>query len=322
MSTPSSSLLLRTIELACRAPSVHNTQPWRWRVVEDAVIELYADRARQLPIADPSGRDLALSCGAAVHHSTVAARAVGLTPHVTLMPSSTDNDFLARIQLGPGHPTEGALEALAALEQRCTDRRRFTSWPVPDARLMHLAQAASGWGAYAVPITDVAARHRTELLMNSAMSSQESDPRFALEQRSWTEHGPADGVPTANADPASAGRTGSRPNRFAPQTSRPPDVLESTDGVIAICTAGDDQLEWLRAGEALGAMWLRATLDGLSIVPLSQVIEVVETRAALHQEIFAGMARPQILVRVGWQEISRAPLAPTPRRQLDVVVVP
>ena len=324
MTAPSSSLSRQVIELACRAPSVHNTQPWLWRIVGDDVIELYADRRRQLPVADPDGRNLALSCGAAVHHSTVAARALGLTPHVTLVPGDSDADLLARIALSPGHVTDGASEALAKLEARVTDRRRFTSWPVPEARVAHLAQAASGWGAYAVPISDVTARYRTELLLSRALVAQRADERYVEEQDSWTGHGTHDGVPPENAAPGPTNRPGARPHRYVAETEAAPvpDLLESTDSVIAICTAGDDQLEWLRAGEALSAMWLRATRDGLSLVPLSQVIEVAETRAALHQEVFAGMARPQILVRVGWQEISRTPLAPSPRRPLEDVLLP
>jgi hypothetical protein len=323
MSTPSPTLSRRLIELACRAPSVHNTQPWLWRIVDDTAVELLADRRRQLPVADPDGRDLALSCGAAVHHVTVAARALGLTPHVTLLPDSSDPDLLARIALSAGQVTDAAKTALTNLERRGTDRRRFTSWPVPEARLAHLAQAASGWGAYAVPITDVTARYRTEVLLSRALVAQKSDPRFVEEQQRWTDRGPGDGVPAANAVPAPVSPPGTRPQRFAPEVEQSPasDLLESTDGVIAICTAGDDQIEWLRAGEALSAMWLRATHDGLSLVPLSQVIEVDETRTALHQEIFAGMARPQILVRVGWQEISRTPLIPSPRRPLDDVLL-
>lgn len=324
MSTPSSSLSRRVIELACRAPSVHNTQPWLWRIVDDAVLEMHADRKRQLRVADPDGRDLALSCGAAVHHATVAARGLGLTPQVVLMPEAENTDLLARIALSPGTVSDGAKEALANLEARTTDRRRFTSWPVPEARLAHLAQAAAGWGAYAVPITDVTARYRTELLLTRALSAQKSDPRYVEEQASWTGHGTVDGVPPENAAPGPVNRPGARPHRFAPDDEEvpAPDLLESTDSVIAICTAGDDQVEWLRAGEALSAMWLRATRDGLSVVPLSQVVEVEETRTALHQEVFAGMARPQILVRVGWQEISRTPLAPSPRRPLEDVLLP
>jgi hypothetical protein len=77
----------------------------------------------------------------------------------------------------------------------------------------------------------------------------------------------------------------------------------------------------LQAGQALSALWLAATRDGLSIVPLSQVIENEETRLALHHEVFAGMASPQLLVRVGWQEISHPLPLRTPRRSLADVLL-
>ena len=67
--------LAEAVEHALRAPSVHNTQPWRWRVDAPSV-HLYSDASRQLPNIDPDGRDLMLSCGAALHHCVVALAAV------------------------------------------------------------------------------------------------------------------------------------------------------------------------------------------------------------------------------------------------------
>jgi len=326
MSTPTRSAALRVIELACRAPSVHNTQPWHWRVVDEATIELHADRSRQLHVSDPSGRNLALSCGAAIHHGYVAAQALGLTPAIELMPSRDDENLLARISLTSGAPTDKALETLQALEERCTDRRRFTSWPVPDSRLAHLAKAASGWGVHVIPIIDVTARFRAEQLLKRALAVQASDPRFAEELRKWTVHSRVQGIPMANAAPPSHGRPSTRPNRFvsasdaeAIEAAEAASVVESSDGLMAICSAADDLESWLGAGQALSALWLQATHDGLSIVPLSQVVEVDETRQALHQDVFDGMARPQILVRVGWLESSRSRLDRTPRRPVDEV---
>ncbi len=138
----------------------------------------------------------------------------------------------------------------------------------------------------------------------------------------WTEHSPVDGVPLPNAVPPSRVHTAGRPNRFEAEHQDSTAPLESSDGLMAICTALDDQRSWLDTGQVLSALWLRATQNGLSMVPLSQAIEVPETRKALHQEIFAGMARPQILLRIGWQEIGRASLSPTPRRPLSDVLLP
>jgi hypothetical protein len=296
-------------------------------VVNDATIELYADRGRQLQVSDPSGRNLALSCGAALHHGFVAAQALGLTADVDLMPSRDNEDLLARISLSSGTRTEEGLELLQALEERGTDRRRLTSWPVPDSRLADLAKAASGWGAFAIPITDVTGRFRAEELLKRALSAQATDPAFVEEQREWIEPNGVEGIPLANASPPDNGGPLSRPNRFAsasvadaPRAVDAARIVEDSDGLVAICSAADDQKSWLKAGQALSALWLQATRDGFSLVPLSQVVEVEETRQALHESVFDGLARPQILARIGWSEATRTPLRRSPRRPVDEVI--
>src|SRR6478735_2391437 len=103
MTKPSLPLVHELIRSACSAPSVHNTQPWSWRVLDLTTIELYADRGRQLSATDPRGRDLAISCGAALHQFVVAAEAFGLAAAVVLRPVKEDEELLARIQLTPGH---------------------------------------------------------------------------------------------------------------------------------------------------------------------------------------------------------------------------
>jgi hypothetical protein len=55
------------IELAARAPSIHNSQPWQC-LLTDETLQLYAARDRWLPATDADRRDLMLSCGAMLHH--------------------------------------------------------------------------------------------------------------------------------------------------------------------------------------------------------------------------------------------------------------
>ena len=96
--------------------------------------------------------------------------------------------------------------------------------------------------------------------------------------------------------------------------------LDSSDGLVVLCGYTDDPPDWLRTGEALSALWLRATLEGLSVVPLSQVIEVESTRLALQHDLLGGLAAPHLLVRLGWQSLSRKQLEPTSRRPVGEVL--
>jgi nitroreductase len=318
---PPPAAVRRVVELAARAPSVHNTQPWRWRDAGDGVLELYADRGRQLTAADPDGRNLTISCGTALHHAQVAAGALGWRARVERSPEGLGSDLLARLTLSRTRVPRDADELLTSIERRCTDRRRFTSWPVPDDRLTHLASRVTAWSGQAVPLVDVTQRFRAELLINRAVDRQRADRAVAEEQAHWVDHGAADGVPSSVL-PASHEVSVRRPGRFrtglADDDAR---EVEGSDGLIVICSEDDDRRAWLRAGEGLSALWLAATGEGLSVVPLSHVVEIAETRDALEYDVLDGRARPLIVVRVGWQAIGRSQLPRTPRRSVDDLLV-
>lgn len=280
----------RVVELACRAPSVHNTQPWRWRVSGDRV-ELHADRSRQLGVADPAGRNLLLSCGAALHHARVAAASLGYDATLTRRPDPARPDLLAVLELGRSRRERVVDSDLHVLLARRTDRRRFTAWPVEEELLHTLCHGVRARGVQAVPLTGVAERVRLGVLVARAAAVHEEDPGYAAEEHGWNS-------PT-------------RSNGLAP-----------SDGVVAVCTADDQPAAWVTAGEAMSGLWLQAAHAGLSVVPLSQVVEVEGTRRELHREVLGGLAHPQVLLRLGWQEMGRSDLPATPRRPLGEVLIP
>ena len=324
MSTPTLDLAHELIRTACSAPSIHNTQPWSWRVADDAgTIDLYADRSRQLTGTDAAGRDLVISCGAALHHLEVAARAFGLVPETTLLPDRTDPDLLARTRLLPGNATERDVELLAALENRVTDRRGFTDWDVPSSRLEHLAEKASTHGAHVMALTDPAQVVRTERLIEQARRTQLEDPAVAAELDEWTGRKGRDGVPPASAEPTRRPGVEPRVDRFSRRHEGPDEAhRDRTDALMVICTGADGVRAWLTAGQALAALWTAATAQGMGLTPQSQVIEVESTRRRLRRDVFDGMARPQMVVRVGWQEQGPPLQERTPRRSLEDVLLP
>ena len=69
------------VELACRAPSLHNSQPWRW-VASGASVDLFVDPRRTMTSTDRSPREAIISCGAALDHFRVAMAAVGWDTNV------------------------------------------------------------------------------------------------------------------------------------------------------------------------------------------------------------------------------------------------
>ena len=133
------------LTLAGRAPSVHNSQPWHWRIGADS-LHLYADPSRHLPSTDPDRRDMMISCGATLHHCTVALAAMGWHAKVHRLADGAEPDHLATIEVTAQPPDELEVMLAAAITRRRTDRRNYSSWPVPwgDIALMGARAARAG----------------------------------------------------------------------------------------------------------------------------------------------------------------------------------
>lgn len=309
-------VLRRLVELACLAPSVHNTQPWRWQAA-GAVVGLYADRSLQLPAEDPSGRNLLISCGAALDHFRVAAAALALDTEISRFPDPADADLLAEVRLRPGHPSSNAAADIDLLRTRCTDRRRFTSWPVPQMALEQLVEHARASGTRAVAVTDTGARFRLEVLARRAQDARALDLEAVREQGEWVGRGGLDGIPLAVL-PTTGSLASVRYGNGQAVDQRP--LVDGNDGVIVLGGDADDPAAWLRTGEGLSRLWLQATAEGLSVVPLSLPIEIDATRQSLRDDVLGARMTPHLLVRIGWQAIGRSQLPRTPRRAVADVL--
>lgn len=315
--TAPAAVVERLVGLACQAPSVHNTQPWLWEY-DGSRVTLRADLRRRLPAEDPQGRNLVISCGAALHHLQFAARALGWDTAVWRMPQHGDPAVLAQVAVARGPGAQVSRADLQLLRRRCTDRRRFTAWPVTEERLEPLCRVARRWGAISEPVAATTERFRLELLVNEACSAAELDGELVRERDRWVGRRGSDGIPLAvlpdNHHPH-------RHSRFAPGALTDRWVaINSGDGVIAIGGGSDDLGSWLRTGEALSALWLEATREGLSVVPLSQPIEIESIRCKIEQTVLGGAFQPHILIRVGWQPVGRSELPRTPRRAVSEVL--
>ena len=320
---PLTSVPLRDlVARSTRAPSVHNTQPWHWCVASEQV-SLFADSSRQLRYADPDGRDLVISCGAALHHLQVAAAAAGWKARIRRMPNPYNDAQLANVSFHPEQATPDALAALDALSRRRTDRRRPTSWPVPRERLDGLLALGPAAGVTVIAVVSHRARADLLQILAEAEKAQRLDRRYVDEIVSWTGRPDGEGIPsTSLLRPESATNSEMAPSRFpsgtlADHEAEPGPVAPA---LLAICTSSDDTASRLRAGEALSATLLQGTADGLAMIPLSQAIEVDRTRRLLQDELLGDSACPQIIVQVGWAAIAGAQIPLTPRRPVDDVL--
>ena len=313
------------IALANRAPSVHNTQPWQWRLGEHTV-HLFADTTRALPATDPDGRDLRLSCGAALHHLRVALLAAGWGTRVHRLPDPAHPLHLAAVETFPGRaPTAEELMLATAIEHRRSDRRMMSTWPVPAGLLRELTDAAASQGAVLLPVTGAADRRHVAALVRHAGVEQSLDAGSAAEAAAWSGRGRAarDGVPAVNVPQLPDGAVPVR--AFAAREQRQDSLgRDEDDGTVLalLATAGASPLEDLACGEALSAVLLTATRWGVATDPVSQPLEVPATRAELRRALLPDGSEPQLLLRLGWPSISAEPVPRTGRRPLDETIQP
>lgn len=315
---PDKDTLLSAIALANRAPSVHNTQPWRW-LLGDNSIHLVTDPARYLPATDPGGRDMLLSCGAALHHLRLALATLGWRATVHHLPNPGEPTHLATIEPDRTTPSEENVTLAGAISRRRTDRRRFTSWPVPNGLIDLMVKRAAKAGALLVPVTDQPNRHRLTHAIDRAAVLQEDDLAYDHELTAWTGRGrqTQDGVLTASTPPVPKTHGDTTMRRF-PAGALPDSETgrDEPDGgeLLVLATHTDNLVSILRAGEATSAALLTATELGLATCPLSQALEVADTRGLIRDQVLDGKAFPHLILRTGWAPTAAPPPPQSPRR--------
>ena len=309
------------IAQATRAPSIHNTQPWRFRW-DGRAFELHADTRRGLTAADPEGRELVLSCGAALFNLRLAVRKLGYTPRVELLPSAAHPRLLARILVEPGQPADVVTRRMyAAMTRRHTHRGEFEDRPLTAGLAVALQEAAAEEGASLLYVHDPGQRHRLLQIARAAERQLAADERVRAEIAAWTP-GPAagrrDGVPATAyaAEPTSL--VDDLPGRDF-DLGRGYGRIESAEqppgGLAVLISARDLQVDWLQAGQALERVLVVAAERSAYAAMHSQAIEIPNLRDEIRRELCT-TGYPQILLRFGYSINA----ASTPRRPVDDVL--
>jgi len=306
------------VRAAAAAPSMHNTQPWRFRVTDAArAIELRADPARQLPYGDPSGRATHIACGAALFNLRLAAGVAGWQAVVRLLPDPGAPLLLAAVRFG-GHYRAADVERglHAAIEERRTNRQPFSDQPVPARVLAQMSGAASAEGAI-LHILDRSETARVLQLVADAERAQLADPAYRAELARWAGgQRDRDGIPDTALGPRSPDSP--TPVRHFTPRSRPEPAgyarFEKAPQLAVLSVRCGGAAGWLRAGQALQRVLLTAIVAGIATCPLTQPLETSD--AWLVRDSRSGIEQPQMIVRIGYA----TPVPPTPRRPIGEIL--
>jgi Putative TM nitroreductase len=309
--------LMELLQAAIRAPSSHNTQPWLFKLYDDA-IDLYADRTRALPVNDPDDRELTISCGCALLNMRIAAAASGYVAHVTLLPDSSEPDLLARVSISPAALPieEGLLEPFIA--QRQTYRARFNDRVVSGTTIEKLQHAASSEQCDLEIIMGEQQRRLVVQFISEGDAVQWANPSWRRELATWMHpHRRGDGIviPTLTAPITQMiVRSFDMGNGVA---AKDQELADGSPVLAVISTSGESIKDWLAAGQALQRVLLTAVQQGLQASYLNQIIQVPALRTKL-QHLLHKPNFPQILIRLGFtQKTTNA----SPRRALMDVVL-
>jgi hypothetical protein len=324
------------LHAAVLAPSLHNSQPWRFRV-QDGIsphIELLMDPARNVSVLDPGQRQLVISCGAALAALELGLRGCGLAPHVELFPDGLTSTQLAHVHV---HNTERADEAARSawhdLLERRSYRGRMTDERLTDSDREALTAAARPDSRlFVVP---PAAVQSVEHLILQASLDEAAESDIAAETQGWTRVGERthDGVPASNWQ-----RT-SQEAAFAPVVQRDfaqgralpdadlhgPDAShhEAFPELAVLLSAADRPVDWLDAGRSMLRLTLAGHSRGLALGYVNQPTEVPHIRTQLVDVLDlreAPFAVPQLVLRIGHPADPMPPA--TPRRAVREVLEP
>ncbi|RSM68055.1 nitroreductase [Actinoplanes sp. ATCC 53533] len=318
MTMPPPETLEGCIRLATTAPSLHNSQPWLFRV-GDGVVDVYADWRRQLEVLDPTGRELLISVGAAVFTLGLALRGAGYRPEIGLFPDAGKPNLVARLSAENCSALDPAVRDLAAaIPHRHTNRYPFASAAVPADAIERLIDAARQEAA-TLTVANPVSRNTIIRLSQDADRRQRAIGGYRAELARWTTHRTLhrDGVPPLAIGPWDALEI--MPIRdfglLQPHLARTAEEFEPDPTLVVLATAGDDRADWVRAGQALQRVLLTATWQNLATTPVSQPVEIPAVRSQLSDPARGIWA--QMILRVGYGR----PAASTPRRPLSDVLL-
>lgn len=312
--------IVDALQLACRAPSLHNSQPWRW-VADKHGVDLFADPTRLIRAADATGREALISCGAALDHFSVAMAAAGWATTMQRFPNPADPRHLARIEFRSTAVSDEQKRRADAILLRRSDRLPLAA-PPDWKRLTDLLTAAIRYAPARLDAVADDVRNPLAEASHLAEAVRLYDARYHAELDWWTaEFSASEGIPRSalvaatDSDRVHVGRafpvTGVRERHGRPDEDRA--------GILVLSTDDDSAESVLRCGEALSAVLLEATMVGLATCTVTHITEVPEGRDAL-ASLIGSTAIPQALVRVGLAPTMDAAPPPTPRRPVRDVL--
>jgi nitroreductase len=315
-------VITTAVELACRAPSLHNSQPWQW-VAGSTSVDLFVDPLRTVTSTDRSGREAIIGCGAALDHFRVAMAAVGWDSNVEQFPNPNNLDHLASIDFASvDYVAQARRDRADAMLRRRTNRLPFRApkhWSSFEPVLRSAFE--NDFVTLDVLADDVRPRLAEASRLTEAL--RRYDDHYHEELLWWT--APLrefEGIPQSALVSESDDRRVDVNRRFPidPLDERSSAGTYDQAKILVLSTPRDTRVDALNCGEVLSAILLECTMAGLATCPVTHITELEASRDII-RDLTSGLAAvPQVLIRVGIEPEGELAPGPTPRRPLSEVL--
>ena len=300
------------LRYAILAPSSHNTQPWKFAVSRDE-IAIFVNPDHWLRVADPDQRELYASVGCALENLLIAAEHFGYGYQVTYFPEVLNQRLVAAVEFLPGQKTTPyrGPELFDAISARHTNHQPFEPRPISEDVLERMNACVVEEDLSLHLTGDLEARRKADELAGRAAAIQFADPAFREELGYWL-YDDAFGTPWLLAKLAQMAGAYLDLSKYKAKPDG--ERLMGAPMLGIICSKENERLSQVRVGQAFERIYLTATALGIRLQPLSQIVEVPETRADLATLIADKGMIPQQPFRLGYAE---AEASHTPRRPIE-----
>ncbi|HET6734204.1 Acg family FMN-binding oxidoreductase [Mycobacterium sp.] len=311
-------VIAKAVGLACRAPSLHNSQPWHW-VASRTAVDLYADPHRVVRSADSWGREALIGCGLALDHFRVAMAAAGWNTTVEQFPEPDKPDHLATITLTPlDFVTPEWRDRADAILRRRTDRLPFRA-PAESLERV-LRNSISGLATLDVLADDMHPQLAEVARLTESIRSD--DDLYHHELQWWTTpFRLSEGVPpSALISDSERHRVAVNRNfRLSGNLDRRGATPRDQAKIVVLSTPADTREDAFNCGQVLSKLLLDCTMAGMATATMTHVTEMEASRDVVRR-LTARNAVPQVLIRVGIAPSIEDIPAPTPRRSMRDVL--
>jgi hypothetical protein len=303
------------IRYALLAPSTRNTQPWTFVVGPD-VVAIHLDTTRWQPVADPDQREMFISLGCALENLLIAATHFGYRTAADYLAGDDDSTPVVRIRFeGKGRlPSSPPDPRFKVMTHRHTHHGSYDGTPVEAEHLAALSDACTEPGLRVHWITGDDSRAQVDALVMRADAVLLSNPEYRHELGELIGSG-VFGTPWLLA---ALGRFAVSHLISASSFSQADhDALMSSPVIGVICAHSNSRQSQVRVGQVLERIYLAATIRGLSLQPVSQLLQLPETAEALARMLPDQDCVPLQPFRLGH---APPPRVHTPRRSLEEVL--